>query len=193
MSLGVIQTRSGRMVNVLNFKPEDVDLDDIACSLSRQARFNGHTTEFYSVAQHCVHASKVAEQLGYIKPVQQWALLHDAAEAYIGDITSPIKALFPGLEAVENRILYWVCVRVGLLPPHRNPHGFLIKMIDEELLAIEAARFMTPDAWPNPPASRLHSGFTIESGWEPERARLQFAHRAVELGLTPGAKLGGVL
>lgn len=72
-------------------RAEDVRIEDIAYSLSRLCRFTGYCNRFYSVAQHSIH---VAEIVAETHP--EWALaalLHDAEEAYIGDLSSPLKAL----------------------------------------------------------------------------------------------------
>lgn len=71
-------------INPLNLKADDIDIEDIAHSLSNLCRFNGRVTEFYSVAEHCVHVSSFCKN-------KLWGLLHDASEAYLGDMIRPIK------------------------------------------------------------------------------------------------------
>lgn len=75
--------------------PESVQIADIAHGLSRQCRYLGHVDSHYSVAQHCVH---IAEVLFYRKmPLELCllGLLHDAPEAYFGDMPSPLKRTMP--------------------------------------------------------------------------------------------------
>jgi hypothetical protein len=85
-----IRTASGRVVWIEN--PEQMGRDgsivieDIAHALSLSCRYNGHTVDFYSVAQHCCLCADLAERVD-----KQWALLHDAPEAYMGDLVSPLK------------------------------------------------------------------------------------------------------
>lgn len=88
--IDAIQTYNGKEVNPFDFKPENVDIDDIAHALSNQCRFSGHTRHFYSVAQHSVLASIVAEVDGDMS-LAKTMLMHDAAEAYLLDIPRPIK------------------------------------------------------------------------------------------------------
>lgn len=93
-------TYTGRTFWPLDPRPEEVCLEDIAHSLSHMARFNGHTKRFYSVAQHSIHLSAwVAEKHAL------HALLHDAAEAYVGDIIRPVKHALPEFDAIEKRVL----------------------------------------------------------------------------------------
>lgn len=84
-----IVTYTGKAFDLLNSTPDMVCIEDIAHSLSLLCRYTGHVREFYSVAQHCVLMAENNEPLG--DPMAK--LLHDAAEAYIGDIASPWKQL----------------------------------------------------------------------------------------------------
>lgn len=93
-----IETYTGKHFDFLNPSPDQVDIKDIAFSLANQCRFNGHVP-FLSVAEHSV---AVAARL---PPTLQLAgLLHDAAEAYLSDIPSPIKQYLPDYCAMEERI-----------------------------------------------------------------------------------------
>lgn len=94
-----MHTYTGRAVNFLDLRPEDIDIEDIAHALSMQCRFNGHTKWFYSVAEHCVHVSREVDQAFAFE-----ALLHDASEAYIGDMISPIKTISPAFKDIENKV-----------------------------------------------------------------------------------------
>ncbi len=91
-------TISGRRVSSLNPKPSDVSIEDIAHALSRVCRFGGHVPVPYFVAQHSVIVSQmVPPQLAMI------GLLHDASEAYVGDMITPIKHSIEGFEGIEKR------------------------------------------------------------------------------------------
>lgn len=92
-----IETRKGIRVSVQNPKPNQFDVEDIAYALSNTCRFNGHCSGFLSVAEHSVLVSRrVPDNLRLA------ALLHDATEAYLGDIPSPIKQFLPDYKALEQ-------------------------------------------------------------------------------------------
>lgn len=90
-----ITTFTGRVVDLLDPKPDTICLEDIARGLAMQCRFNGHIRRFYSVAEHSVRVSRwLLYQCGPGEIlIAQQGLLHDAAEAYVGDLIGPMKAL----------------------------------------------------------------------------------------------------
>src|SRR5690606_28894528 len=95
-----IRTHSGNYIDVLNPNPDLIDINDIAHSLSMQCRFGGHTKVFYSVAQHSVECAK------RVSPeFQLAALLHDASEAFLLDIPSPIKHRLTNYKEIENTLM----------------------------------------------------------------------------------------
>ena len=105
-----IQTHSGIYFDLRNPSVEQVDVRDIAHALANIARFTGHTRGFYSVAQHSVLVSRlVPDHLAYA------ALLHDAAEAYCGDVSSPLKTLLPEFKETERRIFEAIVLRLCIL------------------------------------------------------------------------------
>src|SRR5690242_11754504 len=81
-----MQTYTGRRFWPLDPRVDDIDIGDIAHHLSLVCRFAGACREFYSVAQHCVGVSYVCDPKDAL-----WGLLHDAAEAYVGDMVRPLK------------------------------------------------------------------------------------------------------
>lgn len=85
-----IRTYVGFTVNPLDLRPEQIDIQDIAHALACINRFNGHLMEPISVAQHSVYASWFVDSPS--RKIQLQALLHDAAEAYLGDVTKWLKA-----------------------------------------------------------------------------------------------------
>ena len=95
----------GRRLNLLNPVPEDITIEDIAGSLSKLCRWNGKGSEFFSVAQHCVLVSYLAP-----KELRFAALMHDAAEAYLGDVAKPLKVILgPVYARLENNFEDLIC------------------------------------------------------------------------------------
>lgn len=91
-----ILTRQGRFFDYRAPDEHAFDIEEIAHALANLCRFTGHTSSFYSVAQHSVLVADLA-------PPQhrREALLHDAHEAYVGDVNSPLKSLLPDYRAIE--------------------------------------------------------------------------------------------
>lgn len=85
-------------------KIEDINICDIAHALSQMCRANGHFKTFYSVAQHSMNCSLEAKARGLSKRVQLACLLHDASEAYISDITRPVKAHLHEYRKIEAKL-----------------------------------------------------------------------------------------
>ena len=93
------RTHSGRLVDLLNPSPDDVCLDDIAHHLARVCRFGGAVRDYYSVASHSVY---VACNIDGGFRLRQAALLHDSAEAYLGDMVSGLKRTMPAFREAED-------------------------------------------------------------------------------------------
>lgn len=84
-----IRTFTDKKFYFMKFGPEDICIEDIAHSLSNTCRYVGHCKRFYSVAEHSIRCC----EMGSKWLCQMWCLLHDAAEAYIGDLSGPFKCL----------------------------------------------------------------------------------------------------
>lgn len=136
MSDAWIQTHTGVRFDLLDTTVDMIRLEDIAIALSRQTRFNGHLRRFYSVAEHSVH---VASLLPY--EIQMYGLLHDAAEAYIGDMVKPLKNLFPEFSAIDDRISALILERFDLAPPDETTKK-LVKLADLDMLVTEKEALM---------------------------------------------------
>ena len=137
-----IQTHSGQRVSITDPDPKDINIEDIAWALAHQCRFAGHCKKFYSVAEHSL---LVASYLH--REVRVEALLHDAAEAYIIDIPSPLKQLLPDYKIFEKRFesAIWQALGLKELSPDEKK---LIKFADRVALATEANILMrNTDDW----------------------------------------------
>lgn len=134
-----IETYTGKYFDLVNPSPDDVDVVDIAHSLSMQCRYNGHCRKFYSVAQHSVMVAKLMPKVPE-RSLGIYGLLHDAAEAYIGDIPSPVKALISDIREVEERILNVIYAKFNLdIAMSRMPE---IKHADRIAMTIEVKNLM---------------------------------------------------
>lgn len=112
-----IQSVSGKRLDILSLKPENICLDDIAHSLSNICRFNGHTKYNYSVAQHSVLFYRYMKRQGYSLRIRKQALMHDAPEYIIGDITSPLKQIIkPIIKPIEANIWKAIAAKYDINP-----------------------------------------------------------------------------
>lgn len=177
-----ILTRSGRKFDLANPTPDMVDPTDIAHSLSMQCRFNGHTRMFYSVAQHCYLVADLVPAEHQLP-----ALLHDATEAYVGDMVRPLKegmrdfaermGIVELYAETEQKIWIAICLRFDL-DPELLPS---VKHADLVALATEKRDLMPshPEPWPcldgiSPLAA------TIDP-WQPSQAAIFYHGRLLEL------------
>lgn len=100
--MGEIKTFSGIMFDPLEPVAELINIRDIAHSLAMLCRANGHFKTFYSVGQHCINCAKEAAARGYSIRVQLGCLLHDGSEAYLSDVTRPVKETIPKYLEIEK-------------------------------------------------------------------------------------------
>jgi 5'-nucleotidase len=163
-----IQTFTGRAFYPLSAQVDDIDPDDIAHALSLICRYGGHVTRYYSVAEHSVllsHAVAPEDAL--------WALLHDAAEAYVGDMVRPLKYLIPRFRAIERELMVVICDRFGLNPV--CPAA--VKAADTRIMIDERATLLAPSQQPWTSLEGLAPlGVTVE-GWAPPVAERRFLAR----------------
>jgi hypothetical protein len=161
-------TYTGGRFDVMNPRVEDIKIEDIAHALSFTCRFNGHCTHFYSVAQHSMLVTRVYGELVADKPElvdypqgYLCALLHDAAEAYVGDVIRPIKLAVPGVEEIEKNVREVILEKFYLAGAWHNLQH-LVQKADLIVLATEARDIMHGDApkgWDLPYLP--HAGLTI--------------------------------
>lgn len=177
--LGWIQTASGGRFFPVDPRPEDIDIREIAHALSMICRFNGHCMNFYSVAQHSVLVSRLVESEYAVA-----GLLHDAAEAYLGDVTRPLKAELRAYRALEERVEWVIAGKFDIdwNDPQRVAN---VKTADDWALAIERRDIMAPSPheWGDLPH---HEDYPRIHPLPPLEARVAFEARCVELGVMTG-------
>lgn len=165
-------TTTGRIVRPFDPQPDMFCLEDIAHSLGFQCRFGGHTSKFYSVAEHSIIMSSLPEIPNELRLT---ALLHDAGEAYVQDIIRPIKYCFPKYRSLEDQLMK-VIAKVFHLP---WPFPKSIKSADQTLLAEEMRQLL--------PKNELHHltkppRHDIEFYcWDPLSAKKNFLKKYTQL------------
>lgn len=102
--MSYITTYLKKHIDPTSASADDIDIVDIAHALSLLCRANGHFEHFYSVAQHSINCANEAKARGCSKRVQLGCLLHDASEAYLSDVTRPIKAQLPKYLETEEKL-----------------------------------------------------------------------------------------
>lgn len=156
-----IRTFTGKYVDVFNPKAENICIEDIAHSLSMQPRFGGHLPNFYSVAEHSVNCAEMSINMGNdnvrAQSISLGALLHDASEAYLIDVPSPIKANLSEYKAIEDKLMQVIAQKFGFqYPLYRS-----VKFIDESMLNME---------WNN----MMITQKTVFKCWQPREAEMHF-------------------
>lgn len=141
-----IQTFSGFKFDLIEPDPDSIDIFDISHSLSNKCRFGGHTNRFYSVAEHSILLSEliITDNI-YLKLI---ALLHDAEEAYTGDVTQPLKALLDGFSLIAGNIRRRIFKKFDIAYPGDDEKQ-LIKDIEYRLILTERKVLLSepPEKW----------------------------------------------
>ncbi len=172
-----ISTLSGRFFDLL--EPEDYEycIDEIAEALSNICRYTGHVKKFYSVAEHSVLVSKLVPTRLALA-----ALLHDSSEAFVGDVSSPLKKLLPEYQVIEERIQRAIANYYDVpFPFPKEIHEADKRMYWRERI----------DVAPGPRDTLWHQDLAATrkvqaSGMKPLMAKRMFIHRFKEI--TSGSK-----
>lgn len=134
-----MNTFTGRAFYPMDPDPEQIDILDIAHALSMACRYAGHVRHFYSVAEHSVYISRAVPA-----PYALAGLLHDATEAYMGDMVRPLKKMMPEYRAAEDRLERVIFKKFGC-PPMMPP---VVKEMDLRIVQDEKAALMNPSPLP---------------------------------------------
>lgn len=195
------QTTRGRRLDLLDPQPDDVSIPEIALALGNQCRYAGCIRRFYSVAEHSVLISRALERDGHSVELRLAGLLHDAAEAYTGDITWPVQAALwstpspapapwhaspPGEEVkfrykvIQERLNAIICKHAEFAPEWL--HSEIVKEYDLRILLDERDALLgpAPEPWYPERVGLAPLGVTIH-GWTPEAAQAAWWRRFVDL------------
>jgi hypothetical protein len=129
-----ITLASGRLFDFLDPHGSDFTIEDVAHGLAHVCRYAGQCRAFFSVAEHSIMVSDLVTEFAYE------ALLHDAAEAFIGDITRPLKQLLPEFKRIEANVQDAIIERFGMNPDYKQA----VKEADLRVLAAEQIQAMAP-------------------------------------------------
>lgn len=169
-----IETYTGTEFTPLSPRPEDVHAIDVAHALAMKCRYTGHSEFFYSVAQHSVLITRYARHvLDESEDSQRWCLLHDASEAYLPDVASPIKPHLTGYRELEHLVLDAVLRRFGL--PIEEPPW--LGKLDRDFYWLERETLLKPAPWlrraQGSPPNNLEEMVDIVpiEYWSPSRAK----------------------
>lgn len=189
MAVGsTIMLQSGEWFDILDPRGSAFTIEDIAHGLANTCRYAGQCKEFYSVAEHSLHVSTTCTTAPFE------ALMHDAAEAFIGDVTRPLKQLLPEYKAIEHDIEQAVFERFGL--PAKLPAE--VKQADLRVLAAEQAQIMAPSTSDWAKTSNVYPATIRVEFMNPRAARKAFLKRYAELAaerqkLNGGPRMQGAL
>lgn len=163
-----ILTSTGKRFYPIDPRPQDVDIRDIARGLSNLCRFTGQVTRFYSVAQHSLHVSTlVPDRLAL------HGLMHDASEAYLNDISRPVKYSGPmaGYRLIEAGVQDVIMQHFNL-PLLSEEDEALVKAADDKALEIEKYNFKAYDPDWNPKTEKQ----PYIDPWDPDQAERIFMY-----------------
>jgi hypothetical protein len=174
-----MQTHTGGQFWPLDPRIEDINILDISASLSKINRYAGHTLDFYSVAEHCVLITRKMRLLGYDQAICREALMHDASEAYIGDIPRPIKPYLKNYAEIENGIMQKIAEKYDFAWPCSK----FVKLFDTRILNDEREQAMEiePEPWPQTDKT-MKLNVKLEF-WLPPAANHEFMIEAERCGI----------
>ena len=148
--MSVIKTYTGKMFDPIKANAEDILIEDIAHALSMLCRANGHFPHFYSVGQHSINCMNEARARGYSKRIQLGCLLHDGSEAYLSDITRPIKPYITGYLEIEAKLQGEIFDK-WIAPPLTEEEKKHVFEIDDAILYYEFLALMNEQLYDSEP------------------------------------------
>lgn len=173
-----LRLRSGKYIDLLNPQIDQFTFSDIAGGLSNLCRYGGQCEPFYSVAEHSVHCAEVAQNDKLPLRVIQAVFMHDAAEAFCGDVIRSIKKIIKGYDEIEYSLVRLISEKFDVNP---FSHHDAIKEIDNAMLFCEKRQLFSQDdvEWIGESESRVITCRIC--GWDPAEAEHQFTKKAKEL------------
>ncbi len=176
-----IKLLSGKYLDLVRPEPDQFEFEDIAGALAKICRFGGQCKYFYSVAEHLVHCHEVALADRRNKSERLAVFMHDATEAFLGDVVKPLKLLLPDYQELEVRLELVIRRKFSIVyGPGTLP---VVQEIDQSMLIHERRQLFDSDQvkWTDEDKARP---LTVKLGhWSPGLAYQKFISTAAELGL----------
>ncbi len=176
-----IKVAAGHYVDLASPDPATIDIKSIAAALSKICRFGGHCPKFYSVAEHSVHATAMACSDGYTGDALLAVFLHDAAEAYTGDMVKPLKIMIPEFSVIERNIETAVELAFGVDFARWNS---VIKRFDWAMLKAEKLSLWPEDTEKWTGFGEIKDRDVQFQFFGPQEAERQFLAMAKTIGLS---------
>lgn len=171
-----ILTWSGISVDPFDAAPHQINIADIAHSLSLLCRANGHIDHFYSVGQHSLNCVREAGARGLDQRTQLFCLLHDAAECYLTDLIRPVKRRFPSYSEGEARLQAVIFAALSLDMPTQTEWN-AVGAVDDCLLYHEFFNLRGVEVFSPPPMLSASLCYDFEPPQAVENAFLDCYHR----------------
>lgn len=167
-NMGCFTTANGHLIEFANPDPKSIDINDIAHALSHLCRFGGHARPFYSVAQHSVLVAHLVSA-----PARRYALLHDAPEAYLGDVIKPLKLLL-GKPYSDMEQKFEAAIATAFACPYSKAIAAEVKMADLRALHLEHQALIRGNPGPLAACMENHMLDTYGWAWDAATARNMF-------------------
>lgn len=183
--MSTIFTARGSLIDFLNPEFSKFSMVEIAESLAKECRFANHTLDcHYSVAEHSVHAARLAPHFG-VEPLA--ALLHDAPEAYMRDVPTPLKNLLPEYQRIHDGILEEIFKINHLsIRDHYTPG---LEKLDKDLTSKEGMELTLNKHWKGRTISPFVARVKLHK-WERNQARHEWLQLYSVLGHAHRDKVG---
>ncbi len=132
----MLVTYTGKTFDFNNINKDMICKEDIFQAMTRINRFIGHSTRAYSDAEHLSYCALMARKLHYSPRLQMLTFIHDFAEAYVGDMPTPLKSIMPQYKEIEKKLEKAIHEHFVIDLTTAEEHE-LIKRVDNTMLVIE--------------------------------------------------------
>ena len=181
-----IVTFTGEKFTPLEPQINSILIEDIAHSLSLMCRANGHIDYFFSIAQHSLNCAAEAKARCHAARVQLACLIHDASEAYISDITTPVKYYLDEYKKIEEKLQNTIYIKfLGIVPSEEDL--ILVNEIDFDMRVNEFDSLMKKrKIYESTPKLESNPSFSLRDQKEVENEFLKTYYGIMHAGIVQG-------